>query len=123
MNNDKIKEDVGLFVIVLLMTCIVVITGLDIHERCQVMDNIENTINVPDEYTIKIDWFSIDKKENDWYRCYVRFEKTSYICSEDEKINEPWKCEDITYEKQHAWIWYNTKTMVLYHESGSINVT
>ena len=111
---------IAVILLVLVFAGSVIYSG---YEQYQVKRDIEDAINVPDGYSIEAaGWFQFEKMDNDWYRWIMWFKKPSYVCTEDEMINEPWKCDDITYDWQSATVWYNTKTKKMYQESGSVDV-
>ena len=83
---------------------------------------IENAISIPDGYVLDREPSWVDRMDNDWYRLSMEFKKQSYVCTEDEKINEPWKCECSAYGRQYARVWYNTKTKKMYQEASAFKV-
>ena len=114
----------AIVVVILLMVFVFVCSVFYIgYVQHQVKSDIENAINVPVGYSIKtVDCGDFKKMDGDWYRWIMWFKKPSYVCTEDEMIDEPWKCEDDTYDWQSATVWYNTKTKKMYQEAGSVDV-
>ena len=52
--------------------------------------------------------------KSDWYMIYYTIKIPDYVCSERDKENFPWKCEDINYESNSGYIWFNMKTKELH---------
>ena len=120
------KEYWDIIISIVSILSIFVLVGSVIYigyERRQVKSDIVDTINVPDGYSIEAaGWFQFEKMDGDWYRWIMWFKKPNYVCMEDEMIDEPWKCEDFTFDRQSATIWYNTETKKMYQEAGSVDV-
>ena len=121
--NEKWWDNISSIVVILLFLILAGSVSYIGYERFQAKSDIENAINVPDGYSIEpVNNFNFKKMDGDWYRYTMWFKKPSYVCTEDEMINEPWKCEDVTYDWQSATVWYNTKTKKMYQGSGSVDV-
>ena len=126
--NEKWWESGGAILVATISVVLLILVAVGSviyigYEQYQAKSDIENAINVPDGYSIKTVVFGdFRKMDGDWYRYKMWFKKPSYVCTEYEKINEPWKCEKIAYDWQSATIWYNTKTKKMYQESGSVDV-
>ena len=125
MNEEWWKRMFAAIVVVILLMVFVFVGSVFYfgYEQYQAKSDIENAINVPDGYSIEpVNMLNLKKMDGNWYRWIMWFKKPNYVCTEDEMINEPWKCEDITYDWQSATVWYNTKTKKMYQDSGSVDV-
>ena len=124
--NEKWWKRIFAAIVVVILLMVFVFVGSVFYfgyERFQAKSDIVDAINVPDGYSIEtVNLYNFEKMDGDWYRHTMLFKKPSYVCTEDEMINEPWKCEDVTCDWQSATVWYNTKTKKIYQESGSVDV-
>ena len=87
----------------------------------QARNAIENAISIPDGYVLDQDYTYMDRMGDNWFKWAMGFIKPDYVCTEYEKINEPWKCKT-GYDYQPVRIWYNTKTQEMYQEGSSFKV-
>ena len=95
------------FLIICLVTIQPILVIYNAEETIRIDSNISenSSINI---HICKHTW------KSDWYMLYYTIKIPDYVCSEREKENFPWKCEDIHYEYNSGYVWFNTKTKELH---------
>ena len=106
-NNIKTLISVVLGSILLIVIYSGVIQGILVINSAEETIRTNNAVSKNssvDIYIYKHTW------KSDWYMIHYIIKTPDYVCSEREKENFPWKCEDIPCETTIGHIWFNMKT-------------
>lgn len=82
-------------------------------------ENLRNSISLPEGSDIIR--FDYTVHDNGWYFCEVMVKKPAYVCTNEEKQFEPWKCKD--EQGVQAWCdyWCNLDTNKTHQVAGTFN--
>jgi hypothetical protein len=72
-------------------------------------ETIRANENISKEVSISV-WIVEHEWKSDWYVLGYMFEKCDYTCSNQEKENTPWICNNIRCDTVIEYVWFNIQT-------------
>lgn len=65
--------------------------------------------------------FEYTTHDDGWYFCEILVQKPVYVCTDEEKRLEPWRCKSIPGRQAWCNYWYNLDTNKTHQVAGTFN--